>query len=47
LAELIDRQLNARIELVKIWVNPLLTLLMAVIVGFVMAATYLPYLSFL
>jgi type IV pilus assembly protein PilC len=47
LAELIDRQLDARIELVKIWVNPLLTLLMAVIVGFVMAATYLPYLSFL
>jgi type II secretory pathway component PulF len=47
LAELIDRQLNARIELVKIWVNPLLTLVMAVIVGFVMAATYLPYLSFL
>jgi type IV pilus assembly protein PilC len=47
LADLIDRQLAARIELVKIWVNPLLTLLMALIVGFIMAATYMPYLSFL
>ena len=47
LADLIERQLDSRIELAKIWINSMLTVLLAAIVGFIMAATFLPYLSFL
>jgi type II secretory pathway component PulF len=47
LADLIERQLDARIQSTKIWINSVLTLLLAIVVGFIMAATFLPYLSFL
>jgi type II secretory pathway component PulF len=46
LADLIERQLDARIQSAKIWINSLLTVALAGVVGFIMAATFLPYLSF-